>query len=1549
MSGVPRRPEAPPIAATRARHMRAARGACWVIVAALAAAAALALLDAAVRLPGWVRGLALAAWVTGTGVLVWRLVVRPWNEEPEGGEPRAELSDNLRAAGAAAAALATCVLAGAFVPGAVDHLRRVALPWNRSAASPYRVVVTSGEPAAARGGSVTLTAYAEKGDAAAPTPAEAAFVFRGGPGQPEVRLPAVADGNATFHVTRPVPADFEYRAEIGGAASDWFAVTAIDPVELADGSITEILPPRYSPAAKSSRPGLAPVEGFAHAAAEFRLRFTRPADDAYLEFRAAGPPELFRVALSPDRTSGTATLRLKQDGALRLITFAERNGKRLRTEGTPVAVRVKADAPPWFESMSGLSPRPLALRPDAVLRVSFTAADDIAVGPAVLEWVAPGESRFSSVPITRRNLGGGKVAGTVEFPLAGKAVVGETVRFRLRVFDTRQLDDPPLKPQDTAYPASGWVAARVDADAPPPEVQEIVGRRDATRESLERAREEVRAADEQVTQVADGVSGKPALATDHVARLNNARGNVGEAVKLLRDAARECGLNPELRPLAVTVWGVIDGYLKDADEVLVRIATAPQADRGLALATASKHLADASDRIEELLAANDRVARDRLDAFALAALAADQESAANATAPPAERLARQQELLARFRALLAESAPLREASDAARRQEFDRLAASAVDLAGAVRDLNEAVNELHATARDRFFAAVTAEQKKLAAGAAGLLARVETAARLANATLPRAEDFRQASELVSEGKHVEALTELARLAAALEAVAATFDRWAADRADSKGAARQLALWQEDLRSRFRAATGGNAANFATLPAATRAKLAAEQAAIHAAAAKLRVPPDSVSLRGAALEHLTAADNFLKATGENADAAMRASAEQLNRLAEKLPAVPDRLAKSRGEFDRLYREQESILGAVEQIYRNSEPAAVPRKLPTLADRQQKQVAGFAALDLPGLGARRARTLAALAAAAADLRDGLAGDVTASQAWAKREFERFRTVLFENGPPPDDLADDLARRMRAVATAVAPVVAAHPEFPDRLWGLLKQAGAADLARAVRQLQPQAVAVQGIARQIESFPRVPEAPGLLNDAQEAVRVADMGFRNGTRLPELLRRVRAAADQLTLLSDRLNGAESDLDRVRRLAANRRAAAAEAKKLTPNSPANSEVGRQLGRGFEELTHTRVGAAGQVLKKRLLDEYARLRDHAAPDRQAGAHAKLATGLDELAALMADVEELGRTFDRNPTPDGTDEADAFLPSRSLADALRDFARRYRTTREQLTHLPEELAKWTRPAEANPLAAIEKRQRELAADVAKMVEALALRPAKFSAEAYQAAEETRTAAERFRNGSVPAGKEAAGQAADLLRKLAGGEPEAGKLADRQAAILAELAKLPESPAVAVAQQRARAAELGRAAAGLVRSLESASRDALPDENAAKTLADAADTARVAGMLLADGDEADAKGKPSEAATLRAEAEVQFRVAAAKAAGAGPALTTLPTLDPDTAAIGESLRRAELAMRQAARELEGKKPDPAAAGKSMRSAAEELAKTARGIRNRLTPVRR
>ena len=194
----------------RVRALRVARGVCWLVVVALGTTSAILLIDAALPLHAWVRGLFLSAWLTTIGVLTWRWILVPWRAEiplsdvarelekylPELGErlrtvvtDEGAASDAVRTAVAedtarrtkavdlaqaipvnqiardaavAIVALLAVIATVVLVPGSGDRIRRVAMPWHRSAPAAFRVVMRSGEQVVRRGDPITLSAYAER-------------------------------------------------------------------------------------------------------------------------------------------------------------------------------------------------------------------------------------------------------------------------------------------------------------------------------------------------------------------------------------------------------------------------------------------------------------------------------------------------------------------------------------------------------------------------------------------------------------------------------------------------------------------------------------------------------------------------------------------------------------------------------------------------------------------------------------------------------------------------------------------------------------------------------------------------------------------------------------------------------------------------------------------------------------------------------------------------------------------------------------------------------------------------------------------------------------------------------------------------------------------------------------------------------------------------------------------------------------------------------------------------------------------------------------------
>ena len=1513
----------------RVHRMRVARGACWVIVAVLIAGACLALLDAISPLPAWVRGIGLAAWLTGFGVLVWRLVARRLPPDPSTTSRHAEteLAGNLRAAAAAALALAASLCAATLVPGAAEHIRRVTLPWSRTGGSlQYRVIVTAGEPVVRRGDPVTLSAYAEKLDPSAATPDAATLVWRDRAGH-ETALPMSADGTGAFHATRAnVTGGFDYKVEIGGSSSDWLAVSVLDPVEPTSRSRIEIAPPAYAPSrgAHVELP-FGSITGHQFSTAALHLHFTQPAAAAFLEWRGndGGGTELIPVALDAERLSCKATFRLQRDGILKLVTVAEGRGKSLRSE-FPARVQVIVDAPPRFERLIGLSPRPRTVRPDARIGIEFTAVDDLAVGSAVLEYVVgSSDSKAAAVPVTFSGSSPGRVQGRIDFELSGKVREGERIGFRIRVGDTRQLEHPDLQPQMATYPESGWSVLRVQAGAPPLDEQDIIAQRNALGDALVIALERVKSAQMEIGRIRGDTSKKADLPLEQTVRLTDVREALRGVASALRTAARDASLTPELKPLTGRIGETADRPLRAAEEALKRAATNSPADRDAAIKAAIDSLRAAMADLDIHLKDNQRIAQARLDRKAIAALVREQTAIGDLALPGGtiqpEELARlERELHSRLRKLIADSEPLRTAAEAVREGEARRLALALRELTGFVRDLDAAAKHLETEARKSLLGEAARQQGRVVDRVGQLIAGAESAARLAGHDLPSVKEFSRVKELIEAGRTVDALTELETRAQRIDAVAAAMEKWAADHRDPRLAAGQLAAWQADIRDRFRTATKNNPANFKALTDADKDVFRQEQLALQHFARSLRIPPgvDLRSLHKDLLIQMSiGADHDDPARAEKS---MTSAIEILNRIAEAIPTVPDRLAKARTQFNPILVAQEAIFFEVEQALRGNDAA---RKLPALVERQLRQAQAFEALDIPGGESRMPGIAAAFAAAVKDLRDGAAADALASQQWLKREFDRLRLML-DGMAAPDESAEELARKLGVLARTVQDPSSSIPEKQREAFG----------AEAIE-----------LCKQIISFGIPDEAPALANDARVAALALEAAAREAVQKPaEFQNRLRPAAEATARLAARLNSAESDLDRVRRLSANRwqdweAARKLQGKPLDPNSSA--ERRRQLVCQADELVHTRVGLAGQSLKKAVLEQYQRLKEHESPDRQGGPLKTLAQSLDELAALMADVDDLCRPVDRTLPRFPPGGPAAFLPSVDQAASFRELAAQERELRKRIARVGEEVLLLTGPGSSNRIAPLEKDQRDLAAAITALARQFEREKDDGSKLVLEAAIDATLAADALTVGMLGPANGSAERAGEKLRQTAArDEPKswtktALELVARLDKVREKMREISESVPFKeiAAQQNARGEELARRAGALGKQLELASRVTGHSE-----LAAAAKELNQVEATLAEATRKGASGLPADGTKLRMEAAGRMAAMAEKLIAGVPRAPAMPDLDPATIKAAEALQRADVAMRGALEVLEPN-ADRAAAEKAMRLAAEALSTAA------------
>ncbi len=1285
--------------AIRVHRMRLARGACWVIAFALLSASVLTSIDALVRLSSWVRGISLAIWLTGFGVLAWLFVVKRLSGERYRNAARVaakELPENIRASTAAAIAIVSCLLGAVLVPNATEHIRRIAVPWYQPAASLYRVVVTSRDSLVWSGDSVTLSAYAEKLDAGVPNAENALLVCRDSAGN-ELSFRMILDGAGAFHATYPtVNADFAYRVEIEDATSDWYVVTAILPVEPTLQSLLEIAPPRYAVGCipLQTVAGFTSFSGHQFGKVELNFKFSRPAVKASLLLRPepAGTGEIIPIALSSDSLSGTAALTLKQDGTLRLVTVAEQGGNTLSSPDKKpytINIRVIPDTPPRFERIRGVSSRTISIRPGQTLPIEVAAVDDIAIGNAVIEYSIGGnEAQSATLSFSHTGPSAPRFVGRMDFDLPGKLREGETVKYRIRVSDTRWLSDPELKPHEIVYPKVGWASVRVSPLAPPIELQEIEGQRDAVGRGLDSTLQELMALIAELKSLRSETSSRFEL--HHQILLDKLRERVQVIGTHFVELSQETALTDELQRFASMLVSVADRDLRDAEDQL-RYGVADRASgRDQALAAALKHLTTACARIEQLRIRNVEEAQVRIDCKQIESLIAEQlhlivRVKTDAKIPPAELLRLQKELSSRLAKIIAESAPLRSAMEEAKKNEVIGFARQISALATMLQDLDIAMKQHEEEVLRGILASRAGEMSANSVNTGTLLGKIELATRLAGVNPPKPEEFARVEKLIAAGKTVESLTELQRLNAALETVAIPLEKWTYDREDPKVACRQFANWQEDLRTRFKNATGGIDANFKNLLHRIKTDFLNEQKAISSALAGLALPAnrDLAALSDSARKYAQQAEECLVGTGVDAGAAMKETLNALNRMADRIPSIPERIVQARPEIEELLKEQEHLLSnlkaAAKAELTTPDPSpTLAKKLAPLAARQRAQLARFTALDLPGMSVRRTRILAALAAAVADMEAVLPLEAVASLNWATRELDRAKLVLDRNSPP-EEKVDALVRRLEeTLASFEKAATVLNNEYVISLQEIQKQLTQVTLA---------------------------EAPALKNKALDAIRTAENLFHNGTKAESrpsglklavaLVRKrgaLRAAIATIRNLSDRLVGNESELEHIQRLVWYRHLAAERAEELKStkeNRAESDEAKRQLMREVDELLSTRVGGVGQFLKQRALDQYEKLRGLGEPDHAAGLQKNLVNTLNELAGMMTEAKELTATFDRSPPIPVATEVDNYLLSKRHIEELRDQARDQRQLRERLSHLSDELTTKLQAEKDNPL--------------------------------------------------------------------------------------------------------------------------------------------------------------------------------------------------------------------------------------------------------------------
>jgi hypothetical protein len=1188
---------------------------------------------------------------------------------------------DLAAAFPTGSAVASCVTAAVLVALLLipafaasrggEYLRRFFLPWHTpSRTVPYKVVVTSGDPAVKRGDPVNLTAYVEATKADAELPTSAALIVSAN-GTDE-RLPMTAqEGNVWFARRPAAEADFDYRVEAGRATSETHHVTVVEPIALAAAHVT-VTPPVYAATGRDRDPpveGLGELTALEHSTITFDLRFVPRPTTATLEFTAQGnadaKPKPERVYLRPaDDGSVKLTVPARVSGTFALSADGAHG---VKSEFPRQPLQVRTDEAPKLPRVTGLGDKPRQVRPTEKIVVEATATDDVVVTKLVLQWrIDNGPVR--ELPLSAKGLPAAQAEGRAVLNLTDKVKAGQRVACRLAATDNRDVPEAGLKPQTTYFPDKDrWAEFAVDPRADPLAEQDIRGRQAEIDARLAGIQKELAEEASDTDRLRKAAAARRPIDPDD---LKGTTRQVEDTSDKLDDLAREVSPTPELARLAESLRGLADREMRDAKVAFDKAKDAKAPDRADQLRTAKNSLEQALRQVDELRKENEKIARDRLDKRKLEDLAQEEkdlaEKAKAADPKDAAGLAKKQkELEDELKRLREQSDAIKRAADAARAEEAQKLADEAKRVADEMKDLNDAMKRAEKDSAQERLAGLKKRQDELARRAKELADKTDAASRIAQSAPLNPEDAAGAKAALDKGDLDEAAKLQEKFRQELERLARDLEQAAADSKDPREMARQLARLQDDLRNRVTQETKDKPLD--QLPAERRAAFEKQQEAIERAASKLKTPTGdlpSITAKQRAVSDAREAKTLLKKGADaGADKKMQEAKESLDQLADKLPTREQRLAQARDEIAQVKQQQEAMRQQVEvatEAAKKQDPDAaatqrdLAKKLAEVAKRQAALADELEKMDAPGREARKDKAADALQRAAGDLTAGRPQDAAASQQAAKREVERLEQSL--NGQTPaDEKAAELAKEQRDLADEAAK----NARKPEKSVQQDLQRRQAEIARAADKLQ---------------------APEAATAQAEAADAAKKAAEPGQKPDELAMRAQDAADKLGRLNEQVNGKESPAEAADRLAKEQKTNA-DGQEKKKDSAAAGEAHRKAAQELDELKNLRPGQDAQKAKQRALEALQRAANHLDPPANAKAQREAADALKDLADKLSRNQAA-----KGPQPD-EDPADA---ADRLAKKQRELAEQTRRDAEQTKQHPGEAAKQAAKAAAEKAA-------------------------------------------------------------------------------------------------------------------------------------------------------------------------------------------------------------------------------------------------------------------
>ncbi len=1432
--------------------------------------------------------------------------------------------------GAGTAALLAAGLLVVF-GGNTESLRRVLLPWYSPPVDvPYELKVSSKDVVVRRGEPVTLSAYLERTKTSGELPTSLTLTFRMKDGSAEKRLQMSGDEQAAFTLTWPsATQDFEYRIESPHHQSAWYAVSAVDPVNLADGSTVQFTAPAYAAASIPTRTvqGLQDLDALQHSTANVELKWNRKPVDLLVEWRASdAKPDVggqnvpFQWTSDDGKHGLKTTLDLPSDGTLKVTMFAE---KGLSTT-VQLPFRAIPDAAPKFERATGMPSEPREFSPTGTLELELAITDDVAVAELWFDFAKQldPEANFTTESINLP-LGGKSSAGKVKIPLTGKFNVGESYRVRLRARDNRRLPELNLTPNESTYPAGAWVTLRIVENAKTLTEQDILAGQQVKDKQIEELRKQLQETRNSVNSLAKQSQSQQNFKPEQLKQNLTNQDNTRQTARQLGELADRLSNGAMSRLARETV----EQQLATAEAELKKANVAGEAGtRDDAMQKALKQLDSALDKLAELKRLNQSAANDQLDRVQLGELAKQQDELTKQieASKPEDLKAlaeKQEELKERLNKLQQQSEGLKNGKAGADQARTEKEASNLQRLADRMRELDEAMTKTREDAKRSSMEELAKRQQKLGQDATELAKKTQGPATVAQAQPLDKKSLDQAEELLKKNQPADALTEQEKAARELDRLAESLAQAAADRKnDAKEAATQLHRWQQDLNRRTQEA-GKQAGG---LTPAQRAEFAAEQSAIQKATERLKLPKSASveSLQQQATKNAVEAAKQLKQSDTAASGAMTNAATALEELAKAIPTNKQRRDEALRELDELRKKQDQVAKGIKEaadaIKTNPDDARTKEDFAKAtaqsAEQQDELRKKIDQLDTPGADGRKQRATDAAKQATDDLRRGLTQDSGTSQEQLKRELDKLKSAL-EGKQSADEKASELARMQNDLTRNLKKVAT-----PDELQRLQRQQE--EIAKKTGEL------------------KAPEAPGQLNEAQAATKAAERsGQKQNPDIDELRKKADKAAEALDQLAERLNKENAE-QRLERLAKQREAEAEKANRAEATRPdlsRSADARRSAENDLQELKDTHSGQA-QTAKKLLQDTLEKLARQDEPDRAKDLQKQAADLARKLANSGKQNSELKKQPDaiasKDDVADDSDPANK-LPTDKAAQEAKDLAKQQRDLRTDVAKAAERAAKGEQPKPngEDRLGDVAKKQYDLSEQMQQ------LQREEQNQDLGDAVKQAQKAEQQLQNGDTEAAKKSAEEAAKNLRDgaksaKADAAKKATDLAQKQEELGAQLDKT--SPDDQAQRQQRRLDELAKEADQAAKEAREASKQQDQGSAQAKQLDKAADATQQAKQMMEQAERHAKNGKANDAKQSRLDAEKKLEDAARQARGQQPGEGKSSKPQQEAA---EQLKQADQAMTDSAKQMQQGQGKPSAkasndAAKSLQKAHDQLA---------------